>query len=61
MAYGLKACSCHPLKGFSWETDLWITLCDFTVKKGKIGKENLYFTEIFLSLNEMWFAVDNLN
>ena len=42
------------LKAFSWETDLWVTLGDFTVKKKnktkqknrKIGKGNLYLTEI---------------
>ena len=25
------------LKAFSWETDLWVTLVDFTVKKVKNG------------------------
>ena len=44
------------LKAFSWETDLWVRLGDFTVKKKKrnktktknrkIGKENLHLTEI---------------
>ena len=29
------------LKSFSWETDLWVTLGDFTVKKRKIEKGNL--------------------
>ena len=42
MAYGLKACSCHPLKAFSLETDLWVTIGDFTVKmqnsEGKQGR-----------------------
>ena len=27
------------LKAFSWETDLWVTLGDFTVKDAKFGKE----------------------
>ena len=33
------------LKAFSWETDLWVTLGDFVVKKRKIGKGKLYLTE----------------
>ena len=27
------------LKAFSWETDLWVTLGDFTVKNAKSGRE----------------------
>ena len=27
------------LKTFSWETDFWVTLGDFTVKNKKIGSE----------------------
>ena len=27
------------LKAFSWETDLWVTLGDFTVKNAKLGRE----------------------
>ena len=27
------------LKAFSWETDLWVTLGDFTVKNVKLGRE----------------------
>ena len=27
------------LKAFSWETDLWVTLGDFTVKNPKLGRE----------------------
>ena len=27
------------LKAFSWETDLWLTLSDFTVKNSKMGRE----------------------
>ena len=34
-------------------------LGDFTVKKHKIGKGNLYLTENQLSRNEMWCAADN--
>ena len=50
------------LKAFSWETDLWVTLGDFTVKKNrKMGKRNLYLTENRLSKNEMWCAVDKHN
>ena len=45
------------LKAFSWETDLCVTLDDFTVKKkkkkkkkeSKIGQQNLYLTENWLS------------
>ena len=37
------------LKAFSWETDLWVTQGDFTVKKCKIGKGNLYLTANRLS------------
>ena len=33
------------LKAFSWKTDLWITLGDFTVKQREIGNRNLYLTE----------------
>ena len=40
------------LKAFSWETDLWVTLGDFAVKKHKIGKGNLYLTENPLTRNE---------
>ena len=50
------------LKAFSWETDLWVSLGNFTVKKKKnIGKENLYLTENRLSWNEMCCAADNHN
>ena len=27
------------LKAFSWETDLWVTLGDFTVKNAKLRRE----------------------
>ena len=49
------------LKAFSWETDLLVTLGDFTLKKRKIGKGNLYLTENQLNRNEMWCAVVNHN
>ena len=49
------------LKAFSWETDLWVTLGDFTVKKHKLGKGNLSVTKNRLSRNEMWCAADNHN
>ena len=39
------------LKVFSWETDLWVTLGDFTVKKRKNGKGNLHLTENQLGKN----------
>ena len=38
-----------------------MTLGDFAVKKRKIGKGNLYFTENRFSLNEMCCASDNHN
>ena len=41
-------------KTFSWETNLWVTLGDFAVKKCKIGKGNLCLTENQLIRNEMW-------
>ena len=48
-------------EAFSWETDIWVTLCDFTAKKRrkkiKIGMGNLYLTKNRLSRNEMWCAV----
>ena len=48
------------LKAFSWETDLWVTLGDFTVKKTcKIGEGKL--TENRLNRNEMLWAADNHN
>ena len=46
------------LKAFSWETNLWVTLGDFTVKR-KIGEGNLYSTETRLGRNKMWCAEDN--
>ena len=50
------------LKAFSWETDLLVTLCDFTVKKtSKIGKGNPYLTEIRWSWYKMRCAADNHN
>ena len=49
------------LKVFSWETDLWVTLGDFTVKKQKNGKGNLYLTENRLGWNKMCCAADNHN
>ena len=27
------------LKAFSWETDLWVMLGEFTVKNAKLGRE----------------------
>ena len=47
------------LKAFSSETDLCVTLGDFTVKKREIGKGNLYFTENLFDRNEIWCAEDN--
>ena len=44
----------HFLKAFSWETDLWVTLDDFRVKKAKLWTENR------LSRHEMC-AADNHN
>ena len=49
------------LKVFSWETDRWVTLGDFTVKKRNIGKGIMYLPENRLSRNEMWCAVDIYN
>ena len=49
------------LKAFSWETDLWVTLGDFTAENKKIGKGNLYLTENWLSWNEICCAADNHN
>ena len=34
-------------------------LGDFSAKKRKIGKGNLYLTENRLERNEIWFAGDN--
>ena len=44
-------------KSFTWETNLWVALGDFT----RIGKGNLYLTENWLSRNKMWCAADNHN
>ena len=52
---------CFFSKVFSWETDLWVTLGNFTVKKLKIGKGNLFLTENLLSRNEMWCVTDTHN
>ena len=40
------------LKEFSWETNLWVKLGDFMVKKRKIWKKNMYLTENQLSRKE---------
>ena len=56
-----KATGFNDRKAFSWETDLWVTLGDFTGKTRKIGKGNLYLTENQLSRNEVWCASDNHN
>ena len=29
-------------KVFTWETDLWVTLGDFTVKNAKLGRESVF-------------------
>ena len=47
------------LKAFSWEADLLVTLGDFTVKKRKIGKGNLYLSENWSNWNEICYAADN--
>ena len=47
------------LKAFSWETDLWVMLGDFTVKKCKIGMENLYLTEN--QLDRTKYGVQKIN
>ena len=47
------------LKAFSWETDLWVTLGDFTVKDAKFGKEIFILTDNWLGRNEVWYAEDN--
>ena len=44
-------------KPFSWETDLKVTVGDFTVKKCKIWKGNLFLSENGFSRIEMWWAV----
>ena len=49
------------LEAFSWETDLWLTLGDFTVKKCKIGRRNLYLTKNRSSRNGILCAADNHN
>ena len=49
------------LKAFSWETNLWVILGSFTVKKRKIGKGNLYLTENQWSWNKICCAADNHN
>ena len=49
------------LKAFSWEIDFLVMVDDFTVKKCKIFKGNLYLTENRLNRNEMWYAVVNHN
>ena len=46
------------LKAFSWETNLWVTLGDFTVKNAKLGKE-ICISWKSKSWNEMWCAADN--
>ena len=49
------------LKAFSWETNLRVTLGDFTVKKLKIEKGNLYLTENRLGRNEIRCVDDKHN
>ena len=49
------------LNAFSWETDLWVMLSDFKVKKkNEIGRGNLCLTENRVSRNEMWYAAGNV-
>ena len=48
------------LKVFSRDTDLWVMLGDFTVKKPrKIRKGNPYLPENWLSKTEMLCVADN--
>ena len=49
------------LKAFSWETDLWVTLGDFMVKKPANLQGKSVFSWNRLSRNEMWYAADNYN
>ena len=49
------------LKAFSWETNLWVTVGDFTLKKCKSGKRNLYVTESQLRRDKIWCEADNHN
>ena len=46
----------------SWETDLWVMLGDFTVKKpAKLGRGNIRLTENRFSGNEIRCAANNHN
>ena len=47
------------LKAFPWETDLWVTLGDFTVKNVKLGRK--IWTENGLSKNKSLCTADNHN
>ena len=49
------------LKAFFWETDLWVTLGDFTVKKQKYWEGKSVFNWKSIKLNEMYCAADNSN
>ena len=49
------------LKAFSWETDLWVTLGELTVKNAKFGREIfIKCTGNRLDRNEIWYAEDTL-
>ena len=47
------------LIAFSWETDLWVRLGDFTLKNAKLGEGYLYLTENWLDRNEIWYSEDD--
>ena len=48
------------LKAFSCETDLWVTIGDFALKKNRtIGKGDLYLTKNRSDRNEICCAEDN--
>ena len=49
------------LKAFSWETNLWVTLGVFKVRRRKTGKGNLYLTENRFSINELLCTANNHN
>ena len=48
------------LKAFSWDTDLWVTLGNFTVNMQNFEEESA-FNGKSISRNEMWCGIDNHN
>ena len=50
---------CSFNKAFSWDISLWVMLGNFALKKGKVGKGNMYLTKNQLVETKLADAEDN--